>query len=65
MFAIYLYKEGMLGLSEASKLAGQSLEGFMEELGALGIPVVHYSEQDLETELVPFLLDKNNTTKKQ
>jgi predicted HTH domain antitoxin len=51
MLAICLYKEEMLSLSKAAKLSRQPLESFMEKLGSLGIPVVHYSEQDLEAEL--------------
>jgi prevent-host-death family protein len=58
MFAICLYKEEILSLSKAAKLAGQPLESFMEKLGSLGIPVVHYSEEDLETELSHFVSNK-------
>ncbi len=58
VLAISLYSEGMLSLSKAAKLAEQPLESFMEKLGLLGIPLVHYSEQELEEEIAPFLPHK-------
>lgn len=52
--AIKLYKEEALTLEKAAKLAGQSLESFIEKLGSLGIPVVHYSATEIKKELDEF-----------
>ncbi len=46
--AIKLYKEETVTLEKAAKIANVSLEGFIEKLGKLGIPVVTYSEVELE-----------------
>lgn len=52
--AIKLYKEEAVTLEKAAKLANVSLEGFIEKLGKLGIPVVAYSKSELEKELKDF-----------
>ena len=52
--AILLYQEDTLTLGKAAKLAGLSIETFIEKLGSLGIPSVKYSAEDLEKELKDF-----------
>jgi predicted HTH domain antitoxin len=52
--AIKLYKDETVTLEKAAKLANIPLEGFIEKLGALRIPVVNYSENELEKELKDF-----------
>ncbi len=52
--AIKLYKEETITLEKAAKVANVSLEGFIEKLGKLGIPVVTYSASELEKELKDF-----------
>lgn len=52
--AVTLYKEGTLSLGKAAKLADQSLEAFIEKLGKLNIPVVDYSDEEIEKELKYF-----------
>ena len=64
VLAISLYREGILSISKAAKLAEQPLEGFMEKLGSLGIPIVNYSEQEIEDEIAAFLPIKNSPINK-
>lgn len=52
--AIKLFSEGALPLGKAAKLAGQSVEGFIDRLGHMGIPVVSYNPEDLSEELRNF-----------
>lgn len=52
--AIKLFKEGTLTLGKAAKLAGQSIEAFMERLSNVGIPVVNYHPTDISEELKDF-----------
>ena len=52
--AISLYKEGVLTLGKAAKLADQSLESFIERLGKLGLPIVDYTVEELGKELKDF-----------
>ncbi len=52
--AIKLYKEETLTLGKAAKLAGHSIESFVEKLGHLGIPIVNYSSKELDKELKDF-----------
>ncbi len=52
--AVNLYKEGALTVGKAAKLADQSLENFIEQLGKMGIPVVDYTVDDLSKELKDF-----------
>lgn len=49
--AIKLFQDGTLSLGKAARLAGFSYEGFVEQLGLLGIPAVDYAPDDLEAEL--------------
>lgn len=52
--AVSLYKDGILTLGKAAKLADQSLEGFIERLGKMGIPVADYTVDELDKELKDF-----------
>lgn len=52
--AIKLFKEDVLTLGKAAKLAGQSIESFMERLSNVDIPVVSYSPTDISEELKDF-----------
>jgi predicted HTH domain antitoxin len=49
--AIKLYKDGIITLEKAAKLADSSVEAFIEKLGFLGIPTVTYSTEELKEEL--------------
>jgi prevent-host-death family protein len=49
--AVRLYAEEVLSLGKAARLAGLSVETFIEKLGALGIPSVRYSPEELDEEL--------------
>jgi predicted HTH domain antitoxin len=52
--AIELYKEGVLTLTKATKLAGISLEGFIKILSDLKISLIQYTMTDVEEELKSF-----------
>ncbi|KTC65532.1 Uncharacterized small protein (plasmid) [Legionella adelaidensis] len=52
--AIKLFKDEILTLEKAAKVAELSVESFIDKLGQLGISVVNYSEEDLEQELKDF-----------
>ncbi len=54
ILAIKLYQENAFSLEKASKLAGISLEAFIEALGKRGIPAVSYSTDELHRELNDF-----------
>ncbi len=54
VLAISLYKEGILTLGKAAKLACHSVESFIEKLGNLGIAAVNYSANELTEELRGF-----------
>ncbi|MFZ1389857.1 MAG: UPF0175 family protein [Thiolinea sp.] len=49
--AEYLFKEGVLSLGKAAKLAGMPYVLFTEYLSRRGIPVVDYPAEELEAEL--------------
>ena len=49
--AISLFKEEMISLPKAAKIAGMSTEAFMEKLVNLDIPAVNYPVEDLDEEL--------------
>ncbi len=49
--ACRLFAEGVLSLGKAARLSGLSPEGFIEQLGAMGIPAVDYPPEELEGEL--------------
>lgn len=52
--AMNLYKEEALTLEKAAKLAGQSVEKFIEKMGKFGVPVVNYSSTDIDKEINDF-----------
>ena len=45
--AIKLYQDEVVTLEKAAKLAGQSVEWFIEKIGKLGISTVKYSTNEL------------------
>lgn len=49
--ACRLFQDKTLSLAKASRLAGLSAESFIEQLGALGIPVVDYPPVELDEEI--------------
>ncbi len=49
--AEHLFKEGILSLGKAAKVAGMPYVTFSEHLSRLGIAVVDYSPDELEEEL--------------
>ena len=52
--AVKLYQDEVVTLEKAAKLAGQSVEWFIEKIGKLGIPAVRYSVDELHMELKDF-----------
>ena len=52
--AIKLYQEETLTLEKAAKVAGQSIENFLEMLAKVGVSVVTYSSADIKKELKDF-----------
>lgn len=51
LLAIRLFEESEVSLGYAAEMAGYSVRTFIELLGKRGIPVVEYSEDDLNREL--------------
>jgi len=51
VLAEYLFKEGILSLGKAAKMAGMPYVLFTEHLSRMGIPVVDYPADELEDEL--------------
>lgn len=49
--ALHLFEAGEATLAQAAKLAGLSVEGFVELLGETGIPAVSYSADELADEV--------------
>jgi len=49
--AIHLFKEGVLTMENAAKIANHSMEAFIEKLGLFGIPAVTYSREEIAQEL--------------
>lgn len=49
--AIKLFEEGTLSLGKAAKLAGLGYESFVDKLASLGIPVVDYPPEELDSEV--------------
>lgn len=49
--AVQLYRSKTVSMGLAARIAGTSLEQFMEFLGALGIPVIDYDPDELDAEL--------------
>jgi prevent-host-death family protein len=52
--AVKLYQEEVITLEKAAKLAGMSVEAFIERLGLLGVAIVDYSSAELNKELKDF-----------
>ena len=50
-FAARLYAEGVITLGRAAALASLTVEGMIEKLGAMGIPVADYPSEELDGEL--------------
>lgn len=53
--ALHLFESHQLTLAQAAKLAGLSLEEFVELLREVGLPAVDYPAADLESELAAAL----------
>jgi prevent-host-death family protein len=49
--ALHLFESHQLTLAQCAKLAGLSLEAFIELLGEVGIPAVDYPPEELEEEM--------------
>ena len=49
--ALHLFESHQLTLAQCAKLAGLSLEAFIELLGEAGIPAVDYPPEELEEEM--------------
>ena len=49
--AAKLFADGTLTLAQGARLAGDTVEGFIELLGALGVPAVDYPPDELDGEL--------------
>jgi prevent-host-death family protein len=49
--AARLFAEEVVTLSKGAKLAGLSIEAFIERLGAMGIPAVDYPPEEVDKEL--------------
>ena len=53
--ALTLFEQGQIGLSAGAKLAGISVEAFIELLGLVGVVAVDYPASELEAELTAAL----------
>ncbi len=53
-FAVYLYKEHILSIGKAAKIAKMSLESFMSLLAKLNVAIVDYSASELRAEIENF-----------
>lgn len=51
--ALHLFEAGHVTLVQGAKLAGLSLEGFIELLGREGVPAVDYPPEELAGEVEP------------
>ncbi|NEX22811.1 UPF0175 family protein [Thiorhodococcus mannitoliphagus] len=49
--AVSLFEGGHLTPAQAAKIAGVSLDDFIDLLGSLGLPVVDYPAEDITEEL--------------
>jgi predicted HTH domain antitoxin len=49
--AIKLYRENVISLGKAARMAGLDTEAFMQSLGQLGIAVIDYDPAELNEEL--------------
>lgn len=52
--AIKLFDDEIISLGKAAKLAGMSQSEFIDQLGALKIPVVRYGPDELDQEVLAF-----------
>jgi predicted HTH domain antitoxin len=52
--AIHLYETEAVSLGRAARIAGYSVRDFIDRLGALKIPIIRYSSEELERELAAF-----------
>ncbi len=52
--AVRLYESEAVSLGRAARIAGLSIGEFIDRLGALKIPVIRYSAEELERELAAF-----------
>lgn len=52
--AIHLYASETVSLGRAARIAGIPVREFIDRLGALKIPVIRYSPEELERELAEF-----------
>lgn len=50
-FALHLYEAGQVTLVQGAKLAGLSVEAFIELLGQAGVPAVSYPPEDVAGDL--------------
>jgi prevent-host-death family protein len=57
-FAVRLYRDEVLSLGKAARLAGLSIPEFLDRLGELGIPAVRYSPKELDKELAVLSRDR-------
>ncbi len=53
--ALHLFESHQVTMAQAAKLAGLSIEEFVELLGEVGIPAVDYPAEDLEEEMAAAL----------
>lgn len=49
--AVQLYVEGRLSLGKAARLAGMSRQAFWSLLDARGVPVIHYTDEDYQSDV--------------
>ena len=49
-----MFETETVSLGKAAKIAGYSISKFIDLLGALKIPVIRYSPEELERELTAF-----------
>lgn len=54
VLAVRLYESGAVSLGRGASIAGISMSEFIDRLGALQIPVIRYSVEELERELAAF-----------
>jgi predicted HTH domain antitoxin len=52
--AVRLYESDAVSLGKGARIAGLSISEFIDRLGALQIPVIRYSAEELERELAAF-----------
>ncbi len=50
-YALFLYREGRVSISKASKICGKNIYDFMSECNKNKIPIINYSVEDFKQEL--------------